>query len=274
MEDFVSGKASAGSMVPRPRASVCISSLQPLSDRLGNIVFRNFMYRSFVVRMREAMYVWLKNVNITPPISLVPETEMRLENKRLRRRSQLLEPGASSTMSMVRRRLVNMFSSTLRVSVRKAFDRWRSLSKIVSYQIEMQRQHIKVEIGMQHIRSEKKKISEIRDENNKLQSWLLCSVFFMKWKIEDMKEKLLDERDLRFKEREIVYKRIDSLKKRLLRAQQVERDALATAALRGNEFCQRMNSLQLEFEMTMAPTKQPFLSSPESESPVKRSGLV
>lgn len=224
------------------RASVCSS------DKLAAIVFKNFMHKSYANILRVALSRWVRQVGMPLSSSLLPEPELREENKRLRRKSELMQPGEKTTMGMVRRRLAMVFSASVRSSVRKSFDRWRSMARILSYRIEMQRQHIKVEIGMQHIRSEKEKINNVREENNKLQNWLLCSIFFLKWKVQDMNRRLRSEKDVRFKEREVVYKRVSALKSKLVRAQQIERDAVATAALRGAEFCQRLKALQLEFD--------------------------
>ena len=245
-------RGSGGAMTRR----VSVSSP---SDKLAAMVFKNFMHRSYANILRVALFRWVKQVGMPLSSSLLPEPELREENKRLRRKSELLQPGEKTTMGMVRRRLAMVFSASVRASVRKSFDRWRSMARILSYRIEMQRQHIKVEIGMQHIRSEKEKINNVREENNKLQNWLLCSIFFLKWKVQEMNQKLLSEKDVRFKEREIVYKRVSALKSKLVRAQQIERDAVATAALRGAEFCQRLKALQLEFD---APDSGvPFIES-------------
>jgi hypothetical protein len=233
-------------------------------NSLAAIVLKNYIRRFSQKTLRMALYQWQKLLNIVPSQTLLPIPELREENARLRRKSALLEPSEHSTFGLVRRRLGLVFSNNNRQQIRKGFDRWKSLSQILSYRIEMQRQHIKVEIGMQHIRSENKKISDVHAENGKLQSWLLCSIFFMKWKIKDTNQRLLDERDIRFKEREVVYKRVTSLKKRLVYAQQVERDAVATAALRGNEFCERMQALQLEFEIAVTPTNRSVYASSSS----------
>lgn len=255
-----------------PRPSI-VSALPPASEKLAAVVFKNFMRRSYDRRMRGAVCRWMRSVHLTPSPNLIPAAELRDENTRLRRKSQLLDPGESKTLGMVRRRLVSLMSSSLRVSVRRSFDKWKSLARILSYQVEMQRQNFKVEIGMQHIRSEKGKISEIRQENSTLQNWLLCSIYFMKWKVEDMNQKLSDERDVRFRERETVHKRVQTLKQRLIHAQQVERDAVATAALRGLEFCDRMKALQVNFEMAVAPPKGNYtIVQSGNISPIKKIG--
>ena len=226
------------------------------SQSLAALVLKNTMLRIGKHRIRIALYKWQKVVDVELSQNLLPEQELRIENERLRRKSALLVPTEGNTLGLVRRRLGMMLNNSTRQSVRKAFDRWKSLSRIISYRIEMQRQQIKVDIGMQHIRSEQKKIDDVRGENNKLTLWLLSTLIFMRWKVQCLMQKLSEENDARHRDREIIYERINELKKRLANAQQIERDALATAALRGNEFCGRMKSLQYEFEGYLVNEKE------------------
>jgi hypothetical protein len=204
-------------------------------------------------------------------------SRMKTENERLRNRLNTLmaiSGGESTTIVLstdepagvedestrdqqpseaMRKRLAKFFlrtvlKSNVAAKVKLYFEKWAVFVRSSVYISGIKHERIKVQIGLQHVQSERGKIEEIKGMNDRLRNWLLCTLFFLKWKVKAMEAQVKNEKALRFQEREAVVKQIESLKRRVISAKQLEQDAVATAIARGSEIVDALYTVKADID--------------------------
>ena len=206
-------------------------------------------------------------------------TRMKMDNERLRDRItglMALVPGANSSEEVVipvatslirgsndhilhnnsRQRLRKLFLRALtlnnfNISLKEYFQKWRSFSYACSFNNDMRKQRAKIEIGIQFVESEREIMKETKLESIKLKSWLMCALFFMKWKVSSVVNQLESEKTARYQERKKIITHVENLKKRLFVSQKLEQDAVAAGLLRGGEYLDNLLIVQNNLERSV-----------------------
>jgi hypothetical protein len=210
-------------------------------------------------KKQSAMHTWYHNTRLegeadiigTAPITM----DLSTQNERLKEKIQSLliqitsqhvfshlSPSAKFVIGA--RYLKAWIRSKQSSPLFKAFEKWKISTQILALSASMRAQSVKVAIGMQHVQSEKEAIKMVRTENANLMNMLMCSLYFLKWKMRKTMMDLFEERKLRYEERRIVAQRMEAVRGRLVAAQQLERRAVAAAAQRGADFCGKLKSVQ------------------------------
>ena len=73
----------------------------------------------------------------------------------------LLPPPLLSLLGIAKNQISSLIRTRIRSVIRKRFDRWYRLTWEGKYENELRRQRLKVDVGFQHIRSEREMVKEI-----------------------------------------------------------------------------------------------------------------
>lgn len=210
-------------------------------------------------KKQSAVLTWYRNTRFEGEADLIgtsPTTmDLSTQNERLKEKIQslLIQITSQNVLShlsptakfVIGARYIKSWLRSKATSPQfKAFEKWKISTQLLALSSSMRAQSVRVAIGMQHVESEKEAIKLVRTENANLMNMLMCSLYFLKWKMRKTMMDLFEERKLRYEERRIVSQRMEAVRARLVEAQQLERRAVAAAAQRGADFCGKLKSVQ------------------------------
>lgn len=131
--------------------------------------------------------------------------------------------------------LLSFFHSKARVNLRRMFDRWAHVTHDTNKISALSHQKLQLEVGMQHVHSEREIIKQGEAANFKLRGTLLCTLFFFTWKAKVSEAVLAEERNRHASERMLIRKELRKLKEVVMYANAHEACLLQTAAKNGED---------------------------------------
>jgi hypothetical protein len=217
-------------------------------------------------KKQSAMHTWYRNTRLDGEADIIGTTpvtmDLSTQNERLKGKIQSLliqitsqhvfSHLSPSAKFVIGARYLRAWIRSKQTSPQfKAFEKWKISTQILALSASMRAQSVKVTIGMQHVEIEKEAIKMVRTENANLMNMLMCSLYFLKWKMRKTMMDLFEERKLRYEERRIVSQRMEAVRSSLVAAHQLERKALAAAVQRGTDFCGKLKSVQDNLESSL-----------------------
>ena len=78
--------------------------------------------------------------------------------------------------------VISLFKGRVRTKLQKAFDMWSEYTRILNKDNLMRHQLLQLRVGLQHVESETSNKKALEDNSIRLQTLLLMTLYFFKWK--------------------------------------------------------------------------------------------
>jgi hypothetical protein len=143
----------------------------------------------------------------------------------------------------IKNQLKTLFRTRLKNSLRRRFELWRNnILKIVMSE-EMKKQQTQVNVGMQHISSEREMVKDVQVLSVKLRSQLLFTQAFYSWKLHNQRDIRMKERQKWADEKYQIMSELISLRKLLFALNRQEEMVVQTAFSNGKDVLQTLQGI-------------------------------
>jgi len=161
------------------------------------------------------------------------EENSELKDKYLELRNKFKTKEEMYRDGIVKNQITTIFRSSLKHLIRKRFDRWYRITWESKYDVEMRRQRLKVDVGFQHIKSEREMVKETEVISRRLKTNLLVVLGFYQWKVNCKDELIHMERTRYAEEKKMILKELLLLKQGMMSINKKEELLVEAARSRG-----------------------------------------
>jgi hypothetical protein len=171
--------------------------------------------------------------------------------------------GSFFCAGIAKNQIASIIRIRLRNILRKRFDRWYRITWEGKYENELRRQKLKVDVGFQHIRSERELVKEIEVNillssllfthflqvlSVKLKIKLMCTIAFYRWKVQTKQQMIQYERDRWAEEKRILMKELLLIKRGLISINKKEESIVTASKSRGLDIFSSLQNIGEKIE--------------------------
>jgi len=132
--------------------------------------------------------------------------------------------------------VTTLFKGRIRTKLQKSFDIWSEYTRTLNKDTLMKHQLLQLQVGLQHVETETKNKKQLENDSIRLQTLLLMTLYFFKWKSTSSMILLNEQRETSNKQNAIIMNEIRSLKEQLSTVNQQENTLFEVALARYHHY--------------------------------------